>query len=80
MENANSLIISAGGIIDQLILVAFSSALALFFWGIAKFILSAGSEEKQSEGKSIMLWGVIALFVMSSIWGIVRFLSQALSI
>ncbi|PCI29648.1 hypothetical protein COB55_01755 [Candidatus Wolfebacteria bacterium] len=80
MNNANDLIIAVGKLIGQLIPVAFSAALLLFFWGIAKFILSAGSEEKQSEGKSIMLWGVIALFVMTSIWGIVRFLSQSLGI
>jgi len=55
-------------------------ALLAFFWGLAKFIFSAGDEEKRSEGKKIMIWGIIALFVMVSIWGIVIFVSISLDV
>lgn len=49
-------------------------ALAVFFWGLAKFILNAGDEGGREEGKEVMKWGIVALFVMISIWGIVIFL------
>jgi len=49
-------------------------ALLAFFWGLAKFILNAGSESGREEGKEVMKWGIIALFVMVSIWGIIYFL------
>jgi uncharacterized protein YhhL (DUF1145 family) len=58
------------------LLIAVSIALALLFfvWGLALLILNAGDEEKRARGKKIMLWGVIALSVMISIWGIVEVL------
>ncbi len=51
-------------------------ALLVFFWGIVKFIKSAGSETARDDAKNIMFWGIIALFVMVSIWGIVQFFFQ----
>lgn len=58
---------------DILIPLVFTLALLFFFWGVAKYIWSAGDKE---EGKKIMVWGVIALFVMSTIWGILYFIGQ----
>jgi len=55
-------------------------ALLAFFWGLAKFIFNSGNEEKKSEGKNIMIWGVIALFVMVSVWGIVGAIGDTLDI
>lgn len=57
---------------DLLIPLAFSLALLFFFWGVAKYIYSEGTGKE--EGKKIMIWGVVALFVMSSIWGLVSFI------
>ncbi len=55
-----------------------SIALLVFFWGLARFILKAGEQEARDEGKQIMKWGIVALFVMVSIWGIVSFLQTDL--
>jgi len=61
-----------------LIPLVFTLALLFFFWGVAKYIWSAGGEKE--EGKKIMIWGVIALFVMSSVWGLVYFLRDELGL
>ena len=53
-------------------------ALLIFFWGLVKFIFAQGSETAKADGKKVMLWGLIALFVMVSVWGIVRFMQDAL--
>lgn len=53
-------------------------ALLVFFWGLVKFIFHAGDEDKRAEGKKAMGWGIIALFVVVSIWGIVIFISLSL--
>lgn len=66
------------GIVDLLVKVSFGLGLLFFFWGIAKFILAAGDESKHEEGKRLMIWGVVALFVMASIWGIVGFVQNAI--
>ncbi|TSC61310.1 MAG: hypothetical protein G01um1014107_38 [Parcubacteria group bacterium Gr01-1014_107] len=43
----------------------------VFLWGMSVFILNAGSEQRREDGKKLMLWGIIGLFVMFSIWAIV---------
>jgi hypothetical protein len=47
-----------------------------FFWGVAKFILSAGEPAALKQGKDFMFWGVIALTVLVSIIAILGFLSN----
>lgn len=63
-------------IISLLIPLAVALAVLFFFWGLAKFILNSGNEEKKSEGKEVMLWGIVALFVMVTIGGIVAMLND----
>ena len=69
---------ATGGIIKTLIPIIFALGLLVFFWGIVKYIWSSGNEK--DEGKKIMIWGVIALFVMASIWGIVSFIGKNLGL
>ncbi|MFQ5540873.1 MAG: hypothetical protein ACE5F4_01350 [Candidatus Paceibacteria bacterium] len=59
-------------IINPLIGLLFALALAYFVWGGAQFILNAGSEEGRKKGKQALLWGLIGLFVMASVFGILR--------
>ena len=62
---------------NTLLPIVIALALLYFFWGLAKFILNSGDESAQEQGKNIMLWGIIAFFVMVSVWGIVNFFSDA---
>jgi len=50
-------------------------AFLVFVWGVARFISSAGNEKEIKDSKNLLIWGVIGLFVMITIWGIVAFLS-----
>lgn len=52
-----------------------SGAVVAFFFGVAKFIwgLRTGVEKAITDGKQFMLWGLIALFVMFSVYGIIKF-------
>ena len=65
-------------LINRAVPVIIALALLYFFWGIAIFIfnLNTDDEKKRSEGKQVMLWGIIALFVMVSLWGIVKILQR----
>jgi purine-cytosine permease-like protein len=65
----------------RLIPILIGIALLVFFWGLTKFMYGgADSPEKRSEGRMIMIWGVIALAVMVSIGGILAMLGQSFSI
>lgn len=61
-------------IINKLIPFIIALTLLVFIWGIFQFVLASDSEEKRSEGRSTMLYGIIALFVMVSVWGLVNIL------
>lgn len=78
LGNLTSLAEALGGLINTLLPVIFALALLYFFWGLAKFVMSSG-EDKES-GKNIMIWGIVALFVMASVWGIVGFIQEALGV
>jgi hypothetical protein len=51
--------------------LVFGLAILAFMWGVMTFIFAAGNEDKRSEGKNIMLWGLIAIFFLTSILAIV---------
>jgi uncharacterized membrane protein HdeD (DUF308 family) len=51
-------------------------AVVAFVYGIIEYFLNPDNEEKRKKGKSFILWGVIALFVMISFWGIVGVLQN----
>ena len=54
--------------------VLFSVAFIVFFWGLVEFIRDAASEDGRKKGRQHMLWGVIGLLIMASVFGITRVL------
>lgn len=67
-------------IINGLIPLVLAITVLIFFWGLAMYLLDAGNSEKKGEGIRIMVMGVIALFVMVSIWGIIGILQQTFKV
>lgn len=69
---------------SELVNLAIPLVLALavlyFFWGLGMFILNQGSEDKRKEGRDIMIYGIIALFVMVSVWGLIRLLQETFQV
>ncbi len=51
-----------------------SLGLIMFLVGMVKFISAGDNEEKREGGRGLMIFGIIALFVMISVWGLVRIL------
>lgn len=70
-----SLILDVYGVVSLFPIILYGLCMAYFFWGVAQFISTAGDEKNRSEGKRRILWSIIAIFVFSSIWGIIRFLA-----
>lgn len=50
-------------------------ALLLFAFGVIKFIATAGDDQSRAAGKQLMVWGILSLFIMVSVWGIVEIIS-----
>jgi Type IV secretion system pilin len=50
------------------------AAVVIFFFGIVQYILGArsGDAKKIGDGNQFMMWGLVGLFVMFSVYGIVK--------
>ncbi len=80
LGNIEGLVEAVGNIVGAALPIVVGIALLVFFWGLVKYIFAQGSEDKQGDAKKIMLWGIIALFVMISVWGLVGFIGEALGV
>lgn len=68
----------ANTFLNALIGLFITLAIVVFFWGLIRYLVSVG--EEKSEGLQIMFYGVIAIFVMVSIWGIIRLLQSTFKV
>lgn len=61
--------------------VIFSLSFAAFVWGMVKyFFLHGGEEKSREEGRSFILWGLLGLAMLFSVWGFVNILLSTLGI
>lgn len=78
-QNLQSVFSTIQNLLNLIIPILITLAVVLFFWGLARYIWSAGGDEKEG-GKQIMIWGLVALFVMVSVWGILGLFGSTFNI
>jgi hypothetical protein len=78
-DKIKSLLTAFQGILNLTVPIIFGLALIFFFYGLAQFIRSV-SDKTIEEGKNKMKWGIIALFVMFSIFGIIKYIGDSVGI
>lgn len=61
---------------SAIIPLIFTLAFLYFLWGMVMFIRGADDVKKREESKKFIYWGIIALTVMVSVWGIVRIVTS----
>ena len=79
---------SLGGILDygtclivqSIVPLLFALAIVGFIWGVIQMVINPEDAEKRKQGKQFMVWGIIALFVMVSVWGLVQIVSNTFGI
>jgi len=67
-------------IVSYIVPFLLTLALIYFLWGLVKYIMNAGDEEERKKGRGMMIWGVVALFVMVSVWGLVSSLGSIVGV
>lgn len=73
--------VALADIISMLIQIAFALALLFFFWGLAQFIYALNQgEEALAAGKRKLIWGIVVIFIMTSIWGIVTSMQKIFNV
>ena len=66
------------GLLDQGTAILIGIAALIFFWNITSNLWGEESADKNKKLRSSITWGILILFIMSSIWGILYVLQQTL--
>ncbi|HDQ16763.1 MAG TPA: hypothetical protein ENN31_01410 [Candidatus Vogelbacteria bacterium] len=74
-----------GDIFQKIINVVFAPLVAIliglglvsFFWGLIKYLSSIDNEEDQKKAKSLIIYGIVILFIMVSVWGLVAMIQTS---
>jgi succinate dehydrogenase/fumarate reductase cytochrome b subunit len=67
-------------IINPLISLLFALAVVYFLYGVLGFFMNQENEEKKTEGKRHMLWGIIGIAIMLGVWTILGVLVNTLGV
>lgn len=59
-------------ILNRVIPILMIVATIVFLWGVIRYITAGGDEEKLADGRRFIIFGLIGLFVMIAVWGVVR--------
>lgn len=72
----NQIIVNLIGTARLVLVLLFVLALLVFVWGMVKFIFAASNPEKLKDAKGILWWGIIGMFILASVFGIVVALQE----
>lgn len=61
-------------VINIVTIILVAAAILMFIWGVIQYISSGGDEEKQKAARSTMIYGIIGIFVIVAVWGLVNIL------
>lgn len=61
-------------LVNQIIPILLIIGTIVFLWGVIMFLTAGGDEEKRANARSLMIYGLVGLFVMVAAWGIVNVL------
>jgi uncharacterized membrane protein len=61
-------------ILNVVIPLIIAIAVVVFLVGVVKYITAGGDPEKRTEARNVIIYGIIGLFVMVAVWGLVNLL------
>lgn len=59
-------------VINPIIILLFVVALLVFFWGLVELIRNADSDSGREKGRQNIMYGIIGMVIMVSVYGIIR--------
>ncbi len=68
--NAFSILATLRAFVDRLIPFLIAAGLAYFIWGIISYVI-AGNSDKKEEARHKIVQGLLGLFIILSVWGII---------
>jgi uncharacterized membrane protein YidH (DUF202 family) len=74
VSNFDQLISALQGLINSFLPFLVGLAVLLFIFGVVQYVMAGGDADKRKTGQAYMIWGIVALFIMVSVWGLVNLL------
>ncbi len=71
---------AVSAIVNPIIQVLFAVALVIFVYGIFDYIRGADKPEVRRVGQEHMLWGIVGLLIMISVFTIIEILLNTLGV
>jgi len=68
------------GILSAIVPLIIALTVLAILWGVFLYVTKGGDEEKRKEGQRFIAYGILALFVMVSIWGLVNVLDRTFNL
>jgi hypothetical protein len=66
-------------ILDAVLPLIIALAVVYFIWGIFRYVM-AGDDDAKAAAKDKIIYGIVGLFVMISVWGLVNILVRTFGI
>jgi hypothetical protein len=63
-------------ILNPIIIFLFAAAVAYFLYGVVQYLMNPDNEEVRKKSKSQMVWGIIGLFIMVGVFGIMTLIKN----
>jgi ABC-type phosphate transport system permease subunit len=67
-------------IVNPLILLVFAAGFFRFIWGLVQFLFHLEEGGKHEEGVQHMIWGVVGMFVMVAVYGIIMLMNNTFNL
>ena len=65
-------------IVNPIISILIALALVMFVYGVMQFVAGGDDEVRRTAGRKHMMWGIIGLFIMVSVFGIINVITVTL--
>ncbi|MDP3762570.1 MAG: hypothetical protein Q8Q97_00665 [bacterium] len=79
-QTADTVLVRVDRILQQVIPILLLVGTIVFLWGVITYLTAGPDQEKQKYGKYLIIYGLVGLFAMVAIWGIVRVLTQTFGV
>jgi len=76
VSDFNELATTVSGILSTIVGLLIAFAVVMFLYGVVKYITAGAEEEKKKEARNVIIYGIIGIFAMVSVWGLVGILKN----
>ena len=80
LNNVDTAISRVRTLINEIIPVIIGLAVLFFIYALLKYVTAGGDAEAAKEARGLIIWGVVIIFVMTAIWGLVGFVSNTIDL